>query len=74
VTCGFALDPTFYGRNSRKGKNTSAIPRIALLVAVGFTTTGPLAPVLPESPELATGLLAEPAAAEPVFPEFVALD
>ncbi len=63
-----------YGRSSRKGKNTIAIPRIALLVAVGLTTTGPLAPVLPELPELAIGLLTEPEAAEPVLPVFVALD
>ena len=63
-----------YGMNSRKGKNTSAIPRIALLVAEGLTTTGPVAPVRPEPPEAATGLLTEPELAEPVFPVFVALD
>ena len=73
MTGGFALDPTSY-RKSRKGKSTSAIARIALLVALGLTTTGPVAPVFPERPEAASGLLTAPDTAEPVFPVFVALD
>jgi hypothetical protein len=51
-----------------------AIPRIAVLVAVGLMTTGPVAPVLPEVPDWDQGLLTAPEVAEPVLPVLVALD
>ena len=50
------------------------MPSGTVLVAVGEMTTGPVAPVLPESPESACGLLALPEDAEPVAPVLVALD
>ncbi len=51
-----------------------AVPSNAVLVAVGETITGPVAPVPPEWPETATGLLTAPDAADPVAPVLVALD
>jgi hypothetical protein len=59
---------------NRKGKNTSAVPRMAELVAVGFTMTGPVAPVAPENPDCDWGLLTAPEVEDPVFPLLVALD
>jgi hypothetical protein len=59
---------------SRNGKNTRAMPRMAELLAEGFTTTGPVAPVAPELPDCEPGLLVAPEVEDPVFPEFVALD
>ena len=50
------------------------MPSTALLVAVGVMTTGPVAPVLPERPETAHGLLTELEVADPVAPVLVALD
>jgi hypothetical protein len=50
------------------------MPSGTVLVAVGEMTTGPVAPVLPEFPDWANGLLTEPEAADPVAPVLVALD
>src|SRR5438270_4087080 len=60
--------------NRNGKKNTKAVPRIAELVAVGFTTTGPVTPVAPELPDRAFGLLTAPELDAPVLPELVALD
>jgi pyrroline-5-carboxylate reductase len=51
-----------------------AMPNTAVLVAVGVMITGPVAPVAPEDPDWASGLLTEPETEAPVFPELVALD
>src|SRR5688500_15392991 len=51
-----------------------AMPSTTGLVAVGVTITGPVAPVPPELPETAVGLLTEPDVADPVAPGLVALD
>jgi hypothetical protein len=59
---------------NRKGRITMAVPSTAVLVAVGVTITGPVAPVPPELPEPAAGLLTEPEVDDPVFPVLVALD
>jgi hypothetical protein len=52
----------------------TAVPRMPVLVAVGFDVAPPVLPVLPELPETATGLLTADDDAGPVFPVLVALD
>jgi hypothetical protein len=52
----------------------TAVPRIPVLVAVGFDVAAPVLPVLPELPDTATGLLTADEDAGPVFPVLVALD
>src|SRR5579885_2886540 len=68
-------------KKNGKGKNTrvvppktTAVPRMAVLVAVGLTTTGPVAPVAPETPDSARGLETAPDVEDPVFPLLVELD
>jgi hypothetical protein len=53
---------------------TTAVPRIAVLVAVTFDVALPVRPVSPESPEMATGFEVAEDVALPVFPVLVALD
>jgi hypothetical protein len=52
----------------------TAVPRMPVLVAVGFDVTAPVLPVVPEFPETATGLLTADDDAGPVLPVLVALD
>jgi len=51
-----------------------AVPRIAVLVAVGLDVAGPVAPVEPELPDSASGLDTADEIAAPVLPLLVALD
>ena len=51
-----------------------AVPSTAVLVTIGLKMTGPEEPVAPELPDCDAGLLPAPEDADPVLPEFVALD
>jgi hypothetical protein len=51
-----------------------AVPKMAVLTAVGVEVAAPLGPVGPEAPEAEIGVASAIEAARPVSPRFVELD